>query len=467
MPTLRSAAITPVQTPLFLLDPQSALSENPQPILGNTSMATAGSLSGAPNENPAHILGSPPNIYSSPPSHHHRSSTRERVTQADLLAAMREQQAFMTHQLFQEERLSSRNALREQHEFMADQQRQLMSLLVSRPPFSDQPPSGPAHNTAPKVRMADPPTFSGSLKETDNFLSSLENIFDSQPNSFPTDESRIRYALTFLSGGASNWRKLLLREVSDGSFSLNSWFSFEKRFRESFGNPHLVEEARRKLWTIRQGQRTSEEFFLEFEELRLESDICENSLIMFLQAALRPSLLEEVMRRDPQPVSYLEWKNTVLKADQNQRNSAATKSFNSNSSTHPARRTNNTFIPFPFRNSSSIRSNPTTTTPSAPSTQTNSNQRPDSKTGTNKNCWKCNDPSHLSRNCPKNATSNPKLRALFEHVDEIDAAYHAASSGAKSIRSMLDSETDIEDTECRTLLERLVSEHPVFVKHDE
>ena len=175
-------------------------------------------------------LAPPPNIYSSPPSHHHRSSTRERVTQADLLAAMRDQQAFMTHQqqLFQEERLSSRNALREQHEFMAEQQRQLMSLLVSRPAVSDKPPSTPAHSTAPKVRMVDPPTFSGSLKEMDNFLSSLENIFDSQPSSFPSDESRIHYALTFLSGGASNWRKLLLREVSDGSFLLNSWFSFEK-----------------------------------------------------------------------------------------------------------------------------------------------------------------------------------------------------------------------------------------------
>ena len=186
-----------------------------------------------------------------------------------------------------------------------------------------------------------------------------------------------------------------------------------------------------------------------------------------MQAALRPSLLEEVMRRDPQPVSYLEWKNAVLKADQNQRNLAATKSFNSNSSTHPTRCPNNTFIPFAFQNSSSSHSNPTTTTPSAPSTQTNLNQRPDSKAGTNKNCWKCNDPSHLSRSCPKNATSNPKLRALFEHVDEIDAAYHAAFSGAESIRSMLDSETDIEDAECRTLLERLISEHPVFVEHDE
>lgn len=445
-------------------------------------MTTPESPANNAQTNHVQTLESPHTINTFTSPHLPRSSShRERVTQADLLAAMREQQAFMSHQqqLFQEERISSRNALREQHEFMADQQRQLMTLLVSRAERVDSVPTV-ASNTAPKVRMADPSPFAGSLKDTDNFLSSLENIFDSQPSSFPTEESRIRYALTFLSGGAANWRKLLLRDVSEGSFQLNSWSSFEKRFRETFGNPHLVEEARRKLWSIRQGQRTSEEFFLEFEELRLESNICENSLVMFLQAALRPSVLDEVMRRDPQPQSYSEWKTAVLKADQNQRNSAATRSFNSNSTFHPSRRQGNSFIPFSYRNSSTNRPSATTATPS--STQTSTTHRPPSKTSNstnhhpkdnssspNKNCWKCNDPAHISRNCPLNATSNPKLRALFEHVDEIEAAYDAASSGADTIRSMLDSEqeVDADDVECRTLLERLVSEHPVFLGHDE
>ena len=169
-----------------------------------------------------------------------------------------------------------------------------------------------------RFRRSSPPSFDGSIKETENFLSSLTNIFDSQPSSFVSAESKIRYALTFLTGGASNWRKLLLRDVSEGRFLLTSWEAFEARFRETFGNPHLVAEARRKLWTIRQGQRTSEDFFLEFEEIRLEAGLCEESLVMFLQAALRPSLLDEVLRRDPQPITYSDWKSASLKADHNQ-----------------------------------------------------------------------------------------------------------------------------------------------------
>ena len=195
--------------------------------------------------------------------------------------------------------------------------------------------------------MLDPPVFDGSIKEMENFLTSLDNIFVSQPSSFPTHESKKRYSLTFLTGGASNWQKLFLRDVSDGYFNLSgtSWPAFERRFRESFGNPHLVNEARRKLWTIRQGTRTSEEFFLEFEELRLESDICENSVIMFLQAALRPSIVAKFLRCYPPPQSYSDWKSASLRADHNQRYSSATRSFHNPSSASLLQR-QTTFIPF-------------------------------------------------------------------------------------------------------------------------
>ena len=301
------------------------------------------------NEQPSHSSNAIPIV---PITDHHALPPRD-ITQNDLLsamhdqqAAMRDQQAFITHQqtLFQQERDYNRTALREQHDFMAEQQCHLMSLLVQRTTQDAKSSIATNFSTGPKVRMPDPPSFDGSIKETENFLGSLENIFASQPQSFPSVESKVRYALTFLTGGASNWRKLLLRDISNGYFDFSSWKAFEERFRETFGNPHLVEEARRKLWTIRQGSRTSEDFFLEFEAIRLEADICENSLIMFLQAALRPSILSEVLRHDPPPKTYTEWKSTSLRADHNQRNSAATKQFHNPSSSFPHRP--NALIPF-------------------------------------------------------------------------------------------------------------------------
>ena len=394
------------------------------------------------------------------------------VTPGDLLAAMREQQF-----LFQQERDANRNALREQHKFMADQQRQLMSLLVNRGPKSDEIRSSDisnnSNNLGPKVRMADPPKFDGSIKDTENFLSSLENIFDAHPSSFPTDESKIRYSLTFLTGNTSNWRKLLLRDISDGNFIItgSSWNNFLTRFQETFGNPHLVDEARRKLWSIRQGSRTSEDFFLEFEETRLEANICDSSLIMFLQVALRPSILHEVLRRDPVPITYRDWKSASLRADHNQRHNAATKSFQvqSNNSTYR----HNTFLPFRprFPNTSIAQ------TPATQSTSTTSSRIPSStavqhlqlkvhthgNTRRNNNCWKCGKEGHFSNKCPENAP-NPKLRGLFDQCDELDATYEATLSGAEYIRKMLEAQ---ENEDCHEVIERYIHEHPVFVEYDE
>ena len=394
---------------------------------------------------------------------------------------MREQQAFIQHQqtLFQQEREYTRIALREQHDFMAEQQRQLMSLLVNRPPRSENPrDESHAVNSqfGPKVRMADPPSFDGSIKETENFLSSLANIFASQPSTFPTDESKIRYSLTFLTSGASNWRKLLLRDISDGYFDLSkgSWSTFEKRFRETFGNPHLVDEARRKLFTIRQNSQTSGDFFLEFEETRIEAGICENSVIMFLQAALRPSILNEVLRQLPPPVSYSEWKAASLRADHNQRNLAATRSFQSSSSVPPC---HSSFQPFRQRfttsNSHSTPHNPTSVPSTTPTTSAETNKtRPQQTTfkqtgQKTKNCWNCGKEGHFSHNCP-DKSSNSKVRALLEQCEVLDSAYEAASSGADFIRNLIDSHSDdVDDDECRMVLERFVNAHPVFVEYVE
>ena len=81
-----------------------------------------------------------------PAQYHHT------ISSSDILAAMREQQAFMAQQqsLFQEERISNQAALREQHEFMAEQQCQLMSFLVKNPRL-DNPPDSLNSRTGPKT----------------------------------------------------------------------------------------------------------------------------------------------------------------------------------------------------------------------------------------------------------------------------------------------------------------------------
>ena len=90
------------------------------------------------------------------------------------------------------------------------------------------------------------------------------------------------------------------------------------------------------------------------------------------------------------------------------------------------------------------------------------------RTFKSKNCWNCGDEGHFSNNCPKKNPNNSKIRALLEQFDDIDAAYETASSGADLLRHLVESNADdVDDDECRTVLERFMNGHPVFVEHDE
>lgn len=480
MPDTRSSGTTPLMPPLA----PHRRNQSASGSLGSSFHVSTPADFSIPETNTSTSITSPSNDrvtqpatlnspFSTPPTVQRQPRTPHDTTSRDavLLTFLSEQQ-----RLFQEERTSNRIALREQHDFMAEQQRLLMQMLVNQPKPTNTDKDTNQSRPGPKARMADPPSFDGSIKDSENFLSSLENIFDSQPSSFPSAESKIRYALTFFTGSASNWRKLLLRDANEGRFSFQFWAPFERRFRETFGNPHLLEEARRKLWTIRQNQRSSEDFFLEFEEIRLEADLCDDSIIMFLQAALKPSLLDDVLRRDPQPSSYNEWKAAVLKSDHNQRNSAATRTFHSNSSFNNPRRPFSS-LPFRPRNMYNPPASTTTTTPTIqtpalkttplrPVADTISSKDPNPSSSKPRVCWKCGDPSHLARECLKKS-SNSKVRALYEQFEQLDSAIELASSGTETIRNLLDSEHEIIDDESREVLERFITENPFFVGYDE
>lgn len=193
---------------------------------------------------------------------------------------------------------------------------------------------------------------------------------------------------------------------------------------------------------------------------------------MFLKAALRPSLLDDILQRDPLPASYNDWKSTTLKCDHNQCNSALTRSFHSTSSFNNNRRPFPTLL-FKPRQFLSTPSNPTTTpsstTLNVPTTQplANTQNNKDSNTvSKQKVCWKCGEPGHFARECLKKS-SNSKVRALYEQFEELDSALKIASSGAETIRNLLDSEDEIIDDDCRLVLERFLTDNPFFVGHDE
>ncbi|KDR70671.1 hypothetical protein GALMADRAFT_144566 [Galerina marginata CBS 339.88] len=178
-----------------------------------------------------------------------------------------------------------------------------------------------------KMRMNDPDVFDGSPKSTDSFLNSCLNLFVAQPSVYCSDESKIRFALSFFKFGSINWRDAVIRDMNDPLYAMPSWSEFEDSVRDSFGNPHRVENAQRELHQIVQGNRTAEEFFIAFEDLKHVAGFCDMSIIFQLKRALRTSVRNELLRRRPTPTTYRGWKEAILQVDQDLLETTAANAF--------------------------------------------------------------------------------------------------------------------------------------------
>ncbi|KDR67893.1 hypothetical protein GALMADRAFT_146884 [Galerina marginata CBS 339.88] len=134
------------------------------------------------------------------------------------------------------EQSSLERILANQQSIMMESFQAMMNTLVSSQ--SRIPAHAPVST---KMRMNDPDAFDGSPKNTDSFLNSCLNIFVAQPSVYRTDESKIRFALSFFKSGSINWRDAVIRDMNNPLYAMPSWSEFEDSVRDSFGNPHRVE----------------------------------------------------------------------------------------------------------------------------------------------------------------------------------------------------------------------------------
>ena len=79
------------------------------------------------------------------------------------------------------------------------------------------PPRSPAVTSSPEFRPSLPERFSGNMKDCKGFLFQCRLIFQNSPGSFPTDQKKITFILSQLTGRALEWAEA--RFASEESLS--------------------------------------------------------------------------------------------------------------------------------------------------------------------------------------------------------------------------------------------------------
>lgn len=116
-------------------------------------------------------------------------------------------------------------------------------------------------------RLPPPAFYSGEPQLCRSFLAKCSLYISLQPSSFPTEESKVAFIITLLSGRAASWGTTVWEQRLPCCASFRS---FSDELRKVFDRAASGREAARILAELRQGDRTVTDYSIEFRTLAAE-----------------------------------------------------------------------------------------------------------------------------------------------------------------------------------------------------
>ena len=147
----------------------------------------------------------------------------------------------------------------------ADEARNQANETRTQPPrpsrpytFNDAPPTD---RKTPK--QPDPELYDGNRDELRGFMFELKSKLRANADWFPTEDSRVAYAVGRLKGLAE--RRLLPLVESDNESTIRTIEGFYKALETAFGDPDKKATAQRYIQRLRQANRPFHQYLADFE----------------------------------------------------------------------------------------------------------------------------------------------------------------------------------------------------------
>ncbi|KAK3556238.1 hypothetical protein QTP70_006922 [Hemibagrus guttatus] len=135
--------------------------------------------------------------------------------------------------------------------------------------------------------MAKPVPYSGSAEDCNGFLLQCSLVLEMQPHMFPTERSKVAFLITQLSGKALLWAESIW---SQNHPAVQSYSSFVDHFKEVFGKPSWDSSIGEKLYNLKQGKLSVNEYALQFRILAAKSGWNKQALLTSYHQGLDPQV---------------------------------------------------------------------------------------------------------------------------------------------------------------------------------
>ncbi|KAL0154119.1 hypothetical protein M9458_050578 [Cirrhinus mrigala] len=161
------------------------------------------------------------------------------------------------------------------------------------PPVTTPPPGAQAVTASP--RLAFPEKFDGTASKCKGFLLQCTLFVNQQPHLYPTDECKIAFVCSLLSGRALDWATAVW-SLDRPAFP--SFATFLQSFKEVFQPSSESGEAGEAIVKLRQGRRTAADYALDFRTLAAQSGWNDGPLKLHYRKGLNLDLQVELACRD-------------------------------------------------------------------------------------------------------------------------------------------------------------------------
>jgi Retrotransposon gag protein len=186
-----------------------------------------------------------------------------------------------------------------------------------------------------KSHIQKPEDFTDT-KQWDKFRQQSFIYLEENRRDFPDEEMVIRFLLSFMVGGlpekfAANFiddltddlqqRKESARDLGLPAPTRPNWGSiddFETILESTFGDQNKKTNAENQLALLRQGTRTAEEYFQEFNQLVRTAGYQRNHnnvLVRYLHGQVKQSIVDKIYSSGHLPYTYMGWRTMIIDID--------------------------------------------------------------------------------------------------------------------------------------------------------